>query len=119
MTEISANETLSWQDRLADKLTEAIGTMNFIFWSLGVITLWILVNVVGFAVLHFDPYPFVFLNLAFSAFAFFSAPLILMSQNRQAAKDRANLLDDLSTDKQSSVMLKAIVEHLGVTCPVP
>lgn len=61
----------------------------------------------------FDPYPFIFMNLAMSAQAAFTAPIIMMSSNRSAAADRNTFTNDLETDKESLEILKRIEEKLS------
>src|SRR5215469_15254720 len=80
---------MSMGDKVADAVASFIGSWRFIIGQAVLMALWVVVNtLVFFHVLQFDQYPFVFLNLAMSAEAAFSAPIIMMSQNRQAVKDR-------------------------------
>lgn len=99
-------------DNLPDALTNAIGKMSFIGWSTLVVAMWILWNTLS--PWPYDPFPFVFLNLAFSAFAFYSAPLILMSQNRQSEHDRAKAEEDLKADKRTLAIQERIAAHLAI-----
>lgn len=119
---IARHDELSLQERLPDTLTNGIGTMAFIYWSALIILVWVVLNSVGLFVWHWDPYPFVFLNLGFSAFAYFSAPLILMSQNRQTEHDRVKAEHDYEVNEAAlaevrghRALTKRIAEHLGVT----
>ncbi len=85
----SFSESLSFGERVADSVAAFGGSWTFIGLFFGVIIVWILLNSVllpGPA--PFDPYPFILLNLGLSTLAAFQAPIIMMSQNRQAAKDR-------------------------------
>jgi uncharacterized membrane protein len=99
-------------ERLPDALTEAIGKMSFIGWSTLVVVAWVVWNTC--TPWPFDPFPFVFLNLAFSAFAFYSAPLILMSQNRQSEHDRARAEEDLKADKRTLAIQERVAKHLNI-----
>lgn len=84
-------ETFTFRDKAADSVAKWLGSWTFIIALLVFITLWVLDNVVmgvAFAV-KFDPYPFILLNLFFSLQATLSTPIILMSQNRAAARDKA------------------------------
>lgn len=108
------DEKITWQEKLPEKLTSSIGTMGFIYKSSAIILLWILVNIFGVAIMRYDPYPFVFLNLGFSAFAFYSAPLILMAQNRQADADRKKVETDLATDLEALKLLKTMIVHFNI-----
>jgi uncharacterized membrane protein len=109
---IARFENETFLEKLPDALTDAIGKLSFIAWATLVVVAWILWNTLS--PWPFDPFPFVFLNLAFSAFAFYSAPLILMSQNRQSEHDRARAEEDLKTDKHTLVIQERIAEHFGI-----
>ncbi len=80
-------------ERVADEVAKFGGSWPFIFFFVGLIGMWMLINTVLLArVLHghqFDPYPYIALNLALSAMAGLQAPIIMMSQNRAAARDEA------------------------------
>jgi len=75
----------------ADTIANSMGSWPFIITQTGIIIVWIVLNVVGI-IAHWDPYPFILLNLLFSTQAAYAAPIIMMSQNRQAFKD--HLRDD-------------------------
>lgn len=74
--------------RLADKVATGMGSWKFIIIQSAIIAVWIAVNIIAVA-FQWDPYPFILLNLLFSTQAAYSAPIIMMSQNRAAARDRA------------------------------
>lgn len=80
-------ESLTIGDRIADRLTEIAGSWNFILFFFAVLVVWVIINVY-FLLNPFDPYPFILLNLFLSTLAAFQAPIIMMSQNRQADRDR-------------------------------
>lgn len=83
------SEHLSFGERVADKIASFGGSWTFIGIFFGFIIGWILINTVWLVSSNiFDPYPFILLNLGLSTLAAFQAPIIMMSQNRQAAKDR-------------------------------
>src|ERR671938_1498449 len=73
--------------RGAEKAARFFGTPQYIVGQSVVVVAWILLNAVGF-VAHWDPYPFILLNLAFSTQAAYAAPLILLAQTRQADRDK-------------------------------
>ncbi len=77
-------------DRLADRVAAVGGSWGFIFTFSAVLVGWMLLNsdILSRFGLAFDPYPYIFLNLMLSTVAALQAPVIMMSQNRQAAKDR-------------------------------
>lgn len=104
---ITFNESLTFGQRLADRVAAFGGSWPFILVFLGLMVGWMAVNswlLTGEEV--FDPYPYILLNLTLSTLAALQAPIIMMSQNRQAAKDRL----DISADYQ--VNLKAELEIL-------
>jgi uncharacterized membrane protein len=78
-----------------------MGTPRFIMWMTLVVVAWVLLNTVGYAVLGWDEYPFILLNLFFSTQASYAAPLILLAQNRQEARDRVSLEHDREVAAQS------------------
>jgi uncharacterized membrane protein len=99
-------------DRIADKVAALIGSWAFIIGQTAVMTAWILVNTLAlFGVFRFDEYPFVFLNLFMSAEAAFATPLILMSQNRSADRDR----EHAEHDYQVNIAAKAEIEEMMTT----
>jgi uncharacterized membrane protein len=73
--------------RFADGVAAVMGSWRFILVQSGVLVVWIVLNVVGAQ--KWDPYPFILLNLMLSFQAAYAAPIIVMSQNRKEAKDRA------------------------------
>jgi uncharacterized membrane protein len=75
--------------RIADAVTGFMGSWTFIVIQTVIVTIWIGGNI--FLLLHFDPAPFILLNLAFSTQAAYAAPLILLAGNRQALRDRLTL----------------------------
>jgi uncharacterized membrane protein len=79
--------------RFAEAMARFLGTGRFIVGQTVFVIGWIILNAVGF-VHHWDPYPFILLNLAFSTQAAYAAPLILLAQNRQDDRDRANIERD-------------------------
>ena len=81
------NETRG--DRIADAVTAFMGSWRFIIIQTVIVAMWVAGNI--YLVFHFDPYPFIFLNLAFSTQAAYAAPLILLASNRSAVRDRLTL----------------------------
>lgn len=75
--------------RVADRVTGFMGSWAFIGIQTAIVALWVGGNL--YLVFHFDPYPFIFLNLAFSTQAAYAAPLILLASNRAAIRDRMTL----------------------------
>ena len=75
--------------RVANAVTGFMGSWKFIILQTAVVGVWVAGNI--YLVFHFDPYPFIFLNLAFSTQAAYAAPLILLASNQSATRDRATL----------------------------
>jgi len=82
------DERLTFGEKLADKVAAIGGSWSFIIGFMLFLVAWAAINTVLLISLAFDPYPFIFLNLLLSMLAALQAPVIMMSQNRQAAKDR-------------------------------
>ncbi len=80
--------------RIAEAVARNLGTARFLIIQTIIVLLWITFNVIAVTALKFDPYPFILLNLAFSTQASYAAPLILLAQNRQEDRDRAQLERD-------------------------
>jgi len=93
--------------RLADITSRAIGSWSYILVQTVFVFVWISLNVFGF-VRGWDPYPFIFLNLALSIVATYTAPIILMSQNREAERDRNRAINDLATDRRAERRIIAL-----------
>jgi uncharacterized membrane protein len=79
--------------RMSEGIARFMGTGRFLAWQSVIVLGWIALNTVGF-IHHWDPYPFILLNLAFSLQAAYAAPLILLAQNRQDDRDRATVERD-------------------------
>jgi len=102
---ITFHESLTFGQRMADRVAAFGGSWSFILLFTGIMVAWMLLN--SYVLIDdkaFDPYPYILLNLTLSSLAALQAPIIMMSQNRQAAKDRL----DISADYQ--VNLKAELE---------
>ena len=97
-------ENLSYGDRLADKMAVFGGSWKFILLFASVLIIWIVLNTSSLQDHPFDPYPFILLNLLLSCLAAIQAPVIMMSQNRQEAKDR------LRAEMDYKINLKAELE---------
>lgn len=94
--------------RFSEALARTLGTGRYLMFQTVVVIVWIIVNVVA-AALRFDPYPFILLNLAFSTQAAYAAPLILLAQNRQDARDRAQA----DEDRRTAALVQAETEYLA------
>jgi len=101
------DEKMTFGDRMADKVSEIAGSWGFIFGFSLFLLFWILLNGILLARGNqLDPYPFILLNLLLSCIAALQAPIIMMSQNRQAAKDSLRNQNDYRTDLKSELILE-------------
>jgi uncharacterized membrane protein len=106
---------LTLADRAADLIAEFGGSWKFIIAATIVLNLWILVNVFPALLFHregFDPYPYLFLSVALNMLQIFQAPIILMSQNRQAHKDRLRAEIDYQINLKNELALNEIIQRL-------
>jgi uncharacterized membrane protein len=85
---------------LAERLARFLGTGRYLAFQTGLVVVWIILNVAAVS-LRWDPYPFILLNLAFSTQAAYAAPLILLAQNRQADRERAETERDRGMNARS------------------
>jgi uncharacterized membrane protein len=104
-------ERLTTGQRIADGLATVMGSWTFIIVQSVILTFWIALNVAAY-INHWDPYPFILLNLALSFQAAYAAPIIMMSQNRQAAKDRLMAEQDYVVNIKAEEEVKSIMAHL-------
>ncbi len=95
----------------AEKTARFFGTPIYLITQTLCVLAWIAVNAAVVA-LRWDPYPFILLNLALSFQAAYAAPIIMMSQNRQAAKDRVAAENDYTINVKAEEEVKAIMHHL-------
>lgn len=111
----SFEESRSFGERLADRIAVFGGSWTFIMLFAGAVVLWIAINT---ALLFrpgsepFDPYPFILLNLFLSLVAAIQAPIIMMSQNRQAAKDRLQASHDYEVNLKAEIEIMALHEKM-------
>jgi uncharacterized membrane protein len=109
---IDVEKSSTFGERLADRVAEVGGSWGFIIGFGVFIALWSLVNTILLATHAFDPYPFIFLNLTLSMLAAVQAPLILMSQNRAAARDRLVANHDYAVNLKAEIEVAALHEKL-------
>jgi uncharacterized membrane protein len=94
--------------RMSEGLARFLGTGKYLVAQTAFVILWVVLNSLAF-VDHWDPYPYILLNLAFSTQAAYAAPLILLAQNRQDERDRANI----DRDRQVAARTQADTEYLA------
>ncbi|MGZ8853018.1 MAG: DUF1003 domain-containing protein [Thermoanaerobaculia bacterium] len=108
-------ERLTFGQRVADRVAAFGGSWPFIFLFGGIMAVWMVINVLALA--HYDPYPFILLNLGLSALAALQAPIIMMSQNRQSAKDKLLAENDyqvnLKAEMEIGAMMRAQAEMMA------
>jgi uncharacterized membrane protein len=92
---------------LADKIASFVGSWEFIIIQSVVLIGWMFINLDH--MVTFDPYPFILMNLFLSAQAAYATPMILMSSNRQAVKDREQLIADLKVDENTNQLLQEVM----------
>jgi|TARA_B100002003_G_scaffold249078_1_gene284438 uncharacterized membrane protein len=91
---------LSFGQRLADAIAKWGGSWSFLIFLSSFLFLWMTLNVIGF-VNHWDPFPFILLNLSLSTLATYQAPIILMAQNRSTERDRHKAERDYAVNRKA------------------
>lgn len=109
----SDGEKTSFGQRSADAVAKFAGSWAFIFSFIAVMVIWMVLNVV-LAQKAFDAYPFILLNLVLSCIAAVQAPLIMMSQNRQEAKDRRRAENDYKINLKNELIIDDLHKKLDL-----
>lgn len=116
-TEVTKNtdkdEKLSLGQKASDAVAKFAGSWSFIFSFIAVMVIWMVVNIV-LAANAFDGYPFILLNLVLSCIAAVQAPLIMMSQNRQEAKDRKRAENDYRINLKNELIIDDLHKKLDL-----
>jgi uncharacterized membrane protein len=107
-----ADEQMTVGQRVADKVAVTMGSWGFIIIQASLLAAWVVLNTIQLFFRPFDPYPYILLNLALSFQAAFAAPFIMISQNRQAAKDRLMAESDYHCNVKGEEEVRHIMEHL-------
>jgi len=105
-------ESLTTGQRVADVVAKGMGSWPFIIGQTIFVAFWIALNLVAFFK-HWDPYPFILLNLMFSVQAAYAAPIIMMSQNRAAERDRFQAKADFDTNVKSEAEIEDLQRTLA------
>jgi len=112
------HEEATLGERIADKASAGIGSWRFLIIQTIAVAVWVTLNIVGL-VSHWDPFPFILLNLLFSVQAAYTGPVLLLAGNRQAQKDRLTLEHAAheadKADEQNVEILKAILKDTEMT----
>lgn len=98
--------------RAADGIVRVVGSWKFIIIQSILLSIWAALNVLAI-IRHWDPYPFILMNLFLSLQAAYTAPVIMMSQNRQAARDRLEAHNDFLINQKAEEEIRAILTHLA------
>jgi uncharacterized membrane protein len=97
--------------KAADWVASLVGSWRFIIVQSGILLIWLILNVTGW-VFQWDPYPFILMNLVLSTQAAFTAPIIMMSQGRQAVRDRLESHHDYEVNLKAEQEIRMILEQL-------
>ena len=108
---VEHEKRLTLGDRVSDRLASGMGSWRFIIVQSIILAAWIILNVVGW-VRHWDPYPFLLLSLAVNFQAAYAAPIIMMSQNREAEKDRLGAEHDYEINFKAEMEIEALQAKL-------
>lgn len=106
------DKTLTFGERLSDRLAEFGGSWRFLICFGAVLLAWIAMNGAVLATRAFDPYPFILLNLILSCLAAVQAPIIMMSQNRQEARDRLRAENDYKVNLKAELEIRHLHEKI-------
>ena len=105
-------EQLTAGQRIADRVAEIIGSWRFIIIQSTLLAVWIALNITAY-IYRWDPYPFILLNLALSFQAAYSAPIIMMSQNRQSEKDHLQAKNDYEVNLKAELEIMQLHEKFN------
>ena len=105
-------ESLTPGQRIADSVANGMGSWGFIIGQSVFVVIWMTMNIIGF-IRHWDPYPFILLNLIFSTQAAYAAPIIMMAQNRQSQRDRVQAQADYDTNLEAKKEIEALQMQLN------
>lgn len=108
------HDQASRTQRAVDRFVVFFGSLKFIAWMTAMIAVWIAFNTLTLTgAIHFDKYPFILLNLLFSTQASYAAPLILLSQNRAAERDRLKAEHDYEINADSYALTQQLAVVLN------
>lgn len=120
---LSQPGTRSWLPRVsvdsetfgvfAESFARFMGTAKFLVYMTVFVIVWVTINLIGLFGLRWDPYPFILLNLFFSTQASYSAPLILLAQNRQEVRDKLSLDEDRRIAAQSRADMDFLAREIA------
>jgi uncharacterized membrane protein len=105
-------ERLTVGQRAADRVAAIVGSWRFIIVQSVILVLWAWLNLLAWT-RHWDAYPFILMNLFLSLQAAYTAPMLMMSQNRLAARDRLEAQNDFEINRKAEEEVRAVLEHLS------
>ena len=105
-------ESMTFGQRLADSVATGMGSWRFIIIQTVIVGIWMILNVIAIMD-HWDPYPYILLNLLFSTQAAYAAPIIMMAQNRQNDRDRAQADADYRTNCEAKEEIEELQKRLN------
>ena len=109
---VDKEENRNIGEKIADKLTQIAGSWGFIIGFCTFLILWMVLNTIVFS--GVDDYPFILLNLILSCIAAIQAPIIMMSQNREAKKESLKSTNDYKTNIKSELILEELHEKIDL-----
>jgi uncharacterized membrane protein len=105
-------QSLGFGQKLADYVATGMGSWRFIIIQTIIVAAWMVLNAIAY-VSHWDPYPYILLNLLFSTQAAYAAPIIMMAQNRQNERDRAQANADYKTNCEAKEEIEELQKRLN------
>jgi uncharacterized membrane protein len=105
-------DTSTFGELMADGVAKGMGSWGFIIFQTLFVAGWMTFNVIGY-LHHWDPYPFILLNLVFSTQAAYAAPIIMMAQNRDAERDRIHAEEDYETNRKAKEEIEELQLRLN------
>lgn len=105
-------ESRAFGQKLADSVASGMGSWRFIIIQTLIVLIWMVLNVVAY-IDHWDPYPYILLNLLFSTQAAYAAPIIMMAQNRQSDRDRTQAAEDYRTNCEAKEEIEELQKRLN------
>ncbi|TPR26002.1 DUF1003 domain-containing protein [Apilactobacillus micheneri] len=112
---VSLSQSTTFGQKVSDAVAKFGGSWTFIFIFIAILLIWMLINGLAIFGIHFDPYPYILLNLFLSCFSAIQAPIIMMSQNRSAQRDRLDAENDFHVNLKSEHELRILhakLDHL-------
>jgi uncharacterized membrane protein len=110
---VRPDDGISLGDRVSDRVASTVGSWRFIIIQSVILAIWMFLNVTAY-IEHWDPYPFILLNLVLSFQAAYTAPVIMMSQNRQGTIDRVSAQHDYDINIKSELEIELLHQKIDM-----